>query len=142
MLAVYPFVALGYLSGATFHLHSSTLNVLRRNWEVAVADLLHIILFVGSALLLVPRLGFRGYGWAEVAALPAYALLVIWVMVYVGKPRYTQAGVWFAAWAISLFGWQLGPWAWTSAFLPLMWQRTRSELLQTVAMLWRAIIVR
>jgi PST family polysaccharide transporter len=142
MLEVYPFIALAYLSVATFHLHSSALNVLWRNWQVAVADATHVALFVGSALLLVPRLGLRGYGWAEVAALPAYILLVICVLLYVGRPTYSRAGVWFAAWAVPLFGWQLGSLAWASVLVPLIWRPTRRELFQAVKMVWETMIRR
>ena len=45
-----------------------------------------------------------------------------------------QDTVWFIAWAIPLFIWQLGPWAWTSVIVPLIWSATRRELLQAVAM--------
>ena len=103
MVEVYSFIALSYLSGAAFSLQSSALFVLRRIWKVAVVSLVHLVLFAGSALLLVPHLGIRGYGWAEVVALPSYILLLIWFQVYIGRPRYTQAGVWFTAWAIPLF---------------------------------------
>jgi O-antigen/teichoic acid export membrane protein len=142
MLEVYPFIALSYLSGAALNLHSYALNVLSRNWQVVVADLVHVVLFAGSALLLVPRLGLRGYGWAEVAALPSYVLVVLWVLIYIGRPTYTRAGVWFTVWAVSLFGWQLGTWAWASVLLPLLWRRTRGELLQTVTMIRRTIVGR
>lgn len=137
VLEVYPFIALSYLSGAVFNLQASTLYVLRRIWEVVVFHLVHLILFAGSALLLVPYLGLRGYGWAEVVALPSYVLLLIWFQLYIGKPRYAQAGVWFVAWAIPLFSWQLGFWAWTSTTVPLIWSATRRELLQAVAMVLR-----
>ncbi len=138
VLEVYPFLAVGQLAIAMFMLYSSSLYVLRRNWEVAVFHLVYIILFAGSAFLLVPQLGLSGYGWAEIAALPSYVVLVTWFLVYVGRPKFAHAGVWFAAWTIPLFSWQLGPWAWVSVTLPLLWSPTRRELMQTVAMVLKS----
>lgn len=130
VLAIYPFIALSYLSNAVFNMHASALYVLRRNWLVTYFHVLHIVLFAGSAFLLTPILGLEGYGWAEVLALPSYVLIHIWVASYVGKPRYVQAGVWFLASAIPLFAYQLGPWAYVSLLVPLAWATTRKEMLQ------------
>jgi PST family polysaccharide transporter len=139
-LEVYPFIALSYLiSGPVFGLQVFALYVLRRTWETAVFHLVHLVLFAGSALLLVPHLGLRGYGWAEVAALPGYILLIIWFQVYAGRLRYVQAGVWFIAWAIPLFSWQLSFWTWLSILVPLIWPATRRELLQAIRDLLQAI---
>lgn len=137
VLEIYPFVALSYLSGALFNLQASALYVLRRIWEVAAFHLVHLVLFAGSAFLLVPYLGFRGYGWAEVVALPSYVLLLIWFQRNVGKPRYAHAGVWYMAWAIPLFGWQLSLWTWVSVLAPFIWSATRNELLHVIAMVLR-----
>jgi PST family polysaccharide transporter len=137
VLEIYPFLAVGQLAAATFMLYSSSLYVLRRNWEVAVFHFVYFILFAGAAFLLIPYLGLSGYGWAEIAALPSYFVLLIWVLVYIGRPNFAQAGIWFAAWTLPLFSWQLGPWVWVSVILPLMWPATRRELLQTVAMVLR-----
>jgi PST family polysaccharide transporter len=135
---VFPFVALSYLSMAAIHLYSSALYVLRKNLQVAVHNLVHIALFAGAALLLVPHLGIRGYGWAEVVALPSYLLLLSFVLVYVGKPRFARAGVWFAALAVPIFGSQLSSWAWVSAVVPLLWPETRTELTQAIKMVLRS----
>ena len=136
VLEVYPFIAAGTLVNAMFTLHSSALYVLRRIWEVASLNLLNIFLFAGSALLLVPYLGFKGYGWAEMVALPSYILPMMWFQLYLGRLRYAQALVWLAAWIIPLFSWQLGPWTCISVIVPLIWPATRSELLQAVSMVW------
>src|SRR5215203_986606 len=119
---------------------SSALYVLEKNWKVMVFHLLHIVLFAGSALLLVPYLGLRGYGWAEIVALPSYILLHIWVVAYIGRPRYTHAGIWFTAWAIPLVSSQLlGAWTAISIMAPLLWPGTRRELLQMAATIWRSL---
>ena len=138
-LAVYPFIAVGSLSNAVFTLHSSVLYVLRDNWKVATFHLVHIALFAGSALLLVPRLGLAGYGWAEVIALPSYILIQVWIGSTVGSPKYSRAAIWYTAFAIPLFSWQLGPWTCISVMIPLVWPATRKELWQIIATVFSAV---
>jgi len=132
VLEVYPFIALSYLCQAGVSLYSSALIVLRKNWVVAVLNLGHVGVLAGAALLLVPRVGLTGYGWAEVVALPTFILFAVWFQLYVGRGRYAQAGVWYMAWALPFFTWQLGPWVWASAVVPFVWSKTRRELLQVV----------
>jgi len=136
-LEVYPFIALSYLVGVAFGLHSSILFVLQRLWAVATFRLVNLVLFAGAALLLVPYLGLRGYGWAEVAHLPSWVLLLAWFRVHVGRPISVRAVVWLVTFAIPIFYWQLGPWAWTSVVVPLMWSATRRELTHAIAMVMR-----
>ena len=131
VLDVYPFIALSYLVGTAFGLHSSILFVMQR---VAAFRLVNIILFAGTALLLVPRLGIEGYGWAEVLHLPSWILLLAWFQIYVGRPISAKAGVWLIGWAIPLFSWQLGPSVWISAVVPLIWAETRRELTQAISL--------
>jgi O-antigen/teichoic acid export membrane protein len=139
VLEIYPFIALGYMANAVFNMHSSALYVLRMNWKVTVFGLVHIILFAGSALFLIPSLGLRGYGWAEVAALPSYIFLHFFVTAYVGRPRYAYAGIWFTAWAIPLLSSQLlGAWTAICIIAPLIWPGTRRKLLQMAATIWRS----
>jgi len=137
VLEVYPFIALSYLTNAMFTLHSSALYVLQRNWKVAIFHLVYISLFFGSALLLVPRLGVEGYGWAAVAAFPAYIVLHHFFTVYIGKPGYHLAAIWFIASALPLFSTQLGYWTWVSIIVPFVLPVTRRELLRTVAVILR-----
>jgi len=95
-LSVFPLIAIGCLSNAMFNLHSSVLYLLRRNLQVTWFHCIHIFLFAGSAALLVPRIGFPGYGWAEVAALPSY-LVIHWFLVRaIGKPSYGVAALWYS----------------------------------------------
>ena len=95
-LGVFPFIALSYLANSVFNLHSSVLYLLRKNWEVTWFHGSHVALFAGGAALLVPRLGFMGYGWAEVAALPAYFLIHFFVVRHVGTPSYSTSLIWSA----------------------------------------------
>jgi O-antigen/teichoic acid export membrane protein len=103
VLQLYPFVALGYLANAMFTMHSSTLYVLGRNWEVATFHVLHVVLFAGAALLLVPRVGLIGYGLAELAALVSYAVLHYQLAVRVGRPEYRAGMLWGFAFGAALF---------------------------------------
>lgn len=112
VIQVYPFIALSYFSNAMFNLHSSVLYVLKRNWEVTAFHLVHIALFAGTALLLLPRLqGLEGYGWAEVAALGSYAVIHFFVVQNIPSPHYRLPMLWWAALAAALFVYQLGWWS-------------------------------
>lgn len=91
---VFPFIAISYLLNAMFNLHSSVLFLLKRNAQVLQFHLLHVISFSTSAALLVPRIGYIGYGWAEVLAFPAYLLLHPYVRSAVGRPDYRPALLW------------------------------------------------
>jgi len=108
VLEVYPFIALGYLASTLFQLHSSVLYVLQRNRQVMIFHLVYIALFAGSALWLVPLMGFIGYGWAEVVALVSYIVIHLLIVKEVGKPNYRLAGLWMLAFALALFWRELG----------------------------------
>jgi O-antigen/teichoic acid export membrane protein len=75
VLVVYPFIALSYAVNAIFNMPISVLYVHGRNWSVAVANVLHIVLFASGSLILVPRLGLLGYGLGEMIALVSYAVI-------------------------------------------------------------------
>ncbi|HEX6678536.1 MAG TPA: oligosaccharide flippase family protein [Actinomycetes bacterium] len=74
-LAVYGFLAAGSLVYAVFSLHQSLLYVLRGTADVALWAVLHLALLAAAAVVLVPRLGLAGYGWAELVSLASYAVL-------------------------------------------------------------------
>lgn len=103
VLDVYPFIALSYLVNAVFSLHSSALYVLRRNWEVATFHVVHVAMFAGTALVLVPPLGAVGYGLAELVALASYGMLHYRLTTEVGEPNYGAAVVWTLAFGAALF---------------------------------------
>lgn len=75
MIPLFPFIALSYLVNAVFNMHSSVLYVLKRNNDVTLFHVVHILLFSGSAYFLVPLLGITGYGWAEVIAIFSYFVI-------------------------------------------------------------------
>lgn len=132
VVEVYPFIALSYLSNSMFNMHSSTLYVLQRNWEVTAFHVVHMILFAGAAFLLLPRLGLLGYGWAEVVALVSYVVIHIYLLRNIGNPDYRLAGLWWGACGLALFSYQLGWWASLGlvavALLPETHQKLRDYL--------------
>jgi PST family polysaccharide transporter len=134
-LEVYPFIALGFLSSAAFTLHTSALYVLRRNWEVARFQLANVASFTVAALLLVPRMGFVGYGWAEVAALASYAVLHLAVVLQLGRPAYAPSLLWLLAFTVPLFGATATPWLWLSVLAPLLWPAARKQARAAAAIL-------
>lgn len=102
VLTVYPFIALGYLINAAFSMHSSVLYVYRRNWEVALFHILHVLLFASSALFLVPRFGSLGYGLAEVPALLSY-IFIHFQVAKVFSPSYKKTVPWLLSFIPPLF---------------------------------------
>lgn len=71
-LQVYPFVAAGVLVNALYNLRASALFVAGESWVVLRAYAWHVALLMIGTVLLLPRLGIQGYGWAELAACGAY----------------------------------------------------------------------
>jgi PST family polysaccharide transporter len=131
-LRVFTFIALSYLANSMFSLHSSVLYMLGKNFRVTVFHGVHMILFAGSAAILVPRLGFVGYGWAEMIALFSYFVVHFFLAQEVGSPSYGVAVIWFMATAcaliLSAFGspiLYLGP---IVLLLPLFFPRERSSM--------------
>lgn len=111
VVAVFPFIAFGNLTNALFNMHSSTLYVLQRNWEVTLFHLGHVILFGGAAALLLPRVGFIGYGWAELVAIGSYLIIHHFLVKGVGQPSYALPVIWWGGFVAALFVYQIGWWA-------------------------------
>lgn len=94
MLAVFPWIALGYLTNSVFNLHCSVLYLLQKNKLVTQFHLLHVGLFAAGTCLFVPRFGLVGYGWGELIALLSYPLIHYFLKNAIGAPEYTSALVW------------------------------------------------
>lgn len=134
---IFPFIAVAVLTNAVFTMHSSALYVRKRNWEVTSFNACHVLILGVSAWLLVQQIGVRGYGWAELLALVSYYILHWWFKVTAGRVNYSQASIWYISCAIAIFGWQIGPWAWSFLFLPFLLPGTRKNLLTMVSLLWK-----
>ena len=125
---IYPFVAIGYLAHAIGQFEVAMLNVVDLTKRVAEFHLLHLLLFAGTALILVPRIGPIGYGWSEVAAVPSYALLHAHTRRLIGGPDWRLAGLWWLAFVSLLFWHQIG---WFSVIVPvivMLWPGTLQQL--------------
>lgn len=120
VMLVYPFLALSYLTNAQFNIHSSILYVLHRNWAVSWFHIVHIVLFAGSAWLLVDRFGIVGYGYAEAVALLSYPVIHRSVRLAVGSPNYGISALWWSGIAVGLFWRQLGYWDFAVPVLALL----------------------
>jgi O-antigen/teichoic acid export membrane protein len=99
---LFPFLALSYLLNAIFNLHTSVLALIQRNVQIAYFHTAHVILFASSALVLVSRFGYLGYGWAEVVAFAGYYLLHRFLSSHVGSPDYSRALIWFLVCSICI----------------------------------------
>jgi len=71
-LVIYPFVAAGVLVNSVYNLQASALFVIGKQWIVMQAYTVHIVLLALTTLILLPRFGIVGYGWAEVMACGSY----------------------------------------------------------------------
>ncbi len=127
---IYPFIALSYLSNAMFNMHCSVLFVLKKNWEVTVFHITHILLFSGASFVLVPMLGIKGYGLAEICALVSYATIHLFLVRQVGCPDYKLSIVWWVAFSTSLFIFQIGWWACCGVVLVGLLPDTRQRLVE------------
>jgi O-antigen/teichoic acid export membrane protein len=131
-LRVYPFIALSYLASSAFNLHSSVLYLLRRNWSVTAFHAVHVLLFAGTAALLVPRMGILGYGCAEVITLASYVLLHYFIYQQIGSPSYGMCAIWCSTTACVLVLSALGDPAMYFApavlLLPLIFPHERNNL--------------
>lgn len=74
-IRIYPFAAAGVLVNSVYNLQASALFVVGKQWLVMRAYATHVILLALTTLILLPRLGLIGYGWAELAACSAYCMI-------------------------------------------------------------------
>jgi PST family polysaccharide transporter len=119
LMDVYPYIAVSYLTISSFNMHSSMMSVIKRNHELGVCFLAHIILFATVAYFAVPKFGMVGYGFGELATLPSYILFHVFVARVIGSPDYRVTALWWVATVIGLFWVQLGVWAIAAPFVAL-----------------------
>ena len=129
---VFPFIAIGSLTAAMFTLHSSVLYMLGRNMQVTWHHVAHIILFAGSAALLIPHMGFVGYGYAEIIALVEYPVIHLFLAKAVGTPSYRAPAVWYVACVVAILFSTAGtvalPFGLAVLCTPLLFREERSTL--------------
>lgn len=131
VLIVFPFIALSYIMNAVFTMPSSVLYVLQRNWSVTVFHLVHVTLFAGTALLLVPEMGLVGYGLAETVALSSYVVLHL-CLARVFAFEYNRTWPWLLAFVPPTFSALAGfPWGlalWVFALTVVLNRRSREQV--------------
>jgi O-antigen/teichoic acid export membrane protein len=141
VLVVYPFIALSYAVNAIFSMPTSVLYVLGRNWSVTLSHIVHIVLFAGGSLILVPRLGLVGYGLAEVVAMASY--VVIHVQVFrIFSFSYARALPWLLGFAPAFFvPFLTYPWyliSWLLALVATLLPKQRRQISEYIGSLrWR-----
>ncbi|MEM8738563.1 MAG: oligosaccharide flippase family protein [Planctomycetota bacterium] len=137
-----PLVAIGFLASAVFGLHASVLQVYERNWSVAGFNAALMTALFGLSWWLVPRIGYLGYGWAEVMTLPTYLLMHLFLKREVGTPDYRVAVVWAAGLSLLMLAPRLGVAAWVCAAAVLAWPVTWTHLAGHARQLRQAVVVR
>jgi O-antigen/teichoic acid export membrane protein len=118
VMDIYPYIALSYLTVATFNIHSATLSVINRNRALALYHVISVSIFAVVAHFAVAKFGIFGYGYAEVATLPAYVVMHRVLARAIGSPNYRLAALWWFGAATGLF-WQFSLWTLAVPFVVL-----------------------
>jgi PST family polysaccharide transporter len=127
VMDIYPYIALSYLTVATFNIHSATLSVINRNRGLALYHVISVSIFAVVAYYAVGRFGILGYGYAEVATLPAYVVMHLVLARAIGSPDYRLAALWWAGAATGLF-WKFSLVALAVPFIVLAFPRSTTKL--------------
>jgi O-antigen/teichoic acid export membrane protein len=127
VMDIYPYIALSYLTISTFNIHSAALSVVNGNRGLAIYNLVSVTIFATVAYFTVSRLGIVGYGYAEMATIPAYFVMHLVLTRAIGSPDYRLAAVWWFGAAVGLF-WQFESWAIAIPFLALLMPMSLKKL--------------
>lgn len=100
-LVVYPFIAAGVLVNSLYNLQASALFVVGKQWLVLRSYTAHVALLAAGTVVLLPRLGIAGYGWAELLACSAYPVLQSGLKTF--PISYRRLTPWLAAFTALLF---------------------------------------
>ena len=129
--AIYPFVALANFWLVLFTLHSSALAVYARNLAVALFNALDLIVFIVCTIILVPKIGAKAIGVADVLALSTLTVLDWNFRRRVGSLSYLRTMPLIATISLALALSSLTRWA---GLLPLLalaspgtWDRLRNH---------------
>lgn len=118
-LWIYPFVAAGVLVNSLYNLQASGLFVAGKQWVVLRAYTAHVLVLGIGTLVFVPWVGIVGYGWAELIACGAYAILHAGVRGVVPL-RYRNLGVLTCAFLLPPFALLLEQRWRTALWIPLI----------------------
>ena len=127
---VYPWLGVVALVSAMFQLHVSGLTVFGLNTKQTIVHLVRLVILSALTVVLVLRYGPPGYGMADLASLPVFCLLLhIWISARTAPIQYAPGAVWLVAFSAPLFSEILGKAAWLAPLIPLLWGRTREQLI-------------
>ncbi len=126
--SLFPFVAAAYLTAALFRAHSAALTALACHHELGRFHLLHLAVLAGATAVLVRAFGVIGFGLAELAAIPTFALLHWQLGRSVGAPATGVALAWWAAALVGLFWREIGVFAVVVPFAALALPGSRRQL--------------
>lgn len=101
-MLIYPFAAVGVLVNSVYNLQASALFVVGKQWLVMQSYLAHVVLLAATTLILLPRLGLIGYGWAELIACGAYCIIHLGLATTV-PISYRKLRPWVGGFAAGLF---------------------------------------
>jgi O-antigen/teichoic acid export membrane protein len=101
-MQIYPFAAAGVLVNSVYNLQASALFVVGKQWLVMLSYLTHVVLLGTTTVILLPRLGLIGYGWAELAACGAYCIIHFGLATTVSI-SYKRLKPWVGGFAAGLF---------------------------------------
>lgn len=124
----YPYIALGYLTVATFNAHSALFSAIDKNLDLAAFTATHILLFAATTWVTIRVVGPIGYGYGELAGLLAYLVAHALVTRHIGSPNYRVTAIWWCGVAVGLFWKELGVWAIAVPFLALATPPSRKAL--------------
>jgi O-antigen/teichoic acid export membrane protein len=114
---IYPWIALSAIVDAVFSFHPRVLNVLDRNWDVALFQGARVAIFCAAAIPLLPAHGLQGYGYAESLTFVAYLLVHACIARQGVRPSYLMPLVLMGAFGVAVFFRELG---WPVALVPLL----------------------
>jgi len=127
---VFPFLAAASFTVSLFTLHASALAVYKYNLEVFLLNFVSVGIFVLGTYLLLPRLGIRAIGVADVLA-----LLSLIPLDWVVRKRIAAVSVSYlpvipvvAGVLLALLLSPLSGWAGLFLFLPLAWPSSRRRI--------------
>lgn len=92
----------GVLATAMFSIHLAVLVGRRRPWEVVVVNAINATLFWLASIVLVPNLGIRGYGWADVGTIFAWVIAPLLYARRHPSPAYRFAVTWGSGLALAM----------------------------------------
>ncbi len=129
VLQIYPFISIYFCAISVFQLHIAVLNVLGKNLETALFNLLLATIIIGSSVFFLNfTMSVRGYGYALLCGLPSLFLINYFYTRYKSKLSFTLIFFWGLCCAIALCGIIYSPMLYFALFVPLLFKKSRVAL--------------